>query len=141
MNETPSAPAASAVAENIDLVLLAIVGGVMSVAFGESNTEGSSFELNLSGAPFLIYIAICFGYFFILENATGQTLGKKSMNIKVIAVEGPLTTQKVAIRTILRVVDGFPWIIPNLLGTVVAATSSKHQRIGDMAASTLVVRT
>ena len=59
---------------------------------------------------------------------------------KVVAAGGLLTPRKIAIRTLLRVVDGFPWILPYLVGTVVAGTSSKHQRIGDMAAKTLVVR-
>jgi uncharacterized RDD family membrane protein YckC len=89
---------------------------------------------------FWLYIVLCFAYFFALENTTGQTLGKKIMGIKVVAVSGVLTPQKVAVRTLLRVVDGFPWFLPYLVGTVVAATSSKHQRIGDMAAKTLVVR-
>ena len=149
MNEAPS-PAAPVVAENIlgirivagiiDVIVLAILGGVMSAIFGESEADGSSFALNLSGVPFIVYIVLCFAYFFALENAIGQTLGKKVMGIKVVAVDGLLTPPKVAIRTVLRVVDGFPWFLPYLVGTVIAATSSKHQRIGDMAARTLVVR-
>jgi len=149
MNDTPT-PAAPVVAENIlgirivagfiDVIVLAILGGVMSAIFGESEADGSSFALNLSGMPFIIYIALCFAYSFVLETATGQTLGKKLMGIRVVAVDGLLTPQKVAIRTLLRVVDGFPWFLPYLVGTVIAATSSKHQRIGDMAAKTLVVR-
>ena len=89
---------------------------------------------------FWLYIVLCFAYFFIFENATGQTLGKRVMGIKVVAADGLVTPQKVATRTLLRVLDGFPWVLPYLVGTVVAATSSKHQRIGDMAAKTLVVR-
>ncbi len=149
MNDAP-APAAPVVAENIlgirivagfiDVIVLAILGGVMSAIFSESEADGSSFAFNLSGVPFIMYIVLCFAYFFVMENATGQTLGKKVMGIKVVAVEGVLTPQKVAVRTLLRIVDGFPWILPYLVGTVIAATSSKHQRIGDMAAKTLVVR-
>ena len=149
MNDAP-APAAPVVAENIlgirivagfiDVIVLAILGGVMSAIFGESEADGSSFALNLSGVPFIFYIVLCFAYFFVMENATGQTLGKRVMGIKVVAVDGLLTPQKVATRTLLRVIDGFPWVLPYLVGTVIAATSSNHQRIGDMAAKTLVVR-
>ena len=149
MNDTP-APAAPIAAENIlgvrivagiiDFITLAILGGVMSAIFGESEADGSSFAFNLSGVPFIVYIVLCFAYFFVFENATGQTLGKKVMGIKVVAADGLLTPQKVATRTLLRMVDGFPWVLPYLVGTVVAATSSKHQRIGDMAAKTVVVR-
>jgi uncharacterized RDD family membrane protein YckC len=147
MNETPT-PAAPAVAENIlgirivagiiDVVILAVLGGVMSALFGESEADGSSFSFNLSGVPFLVYLVLCFAYYFVMENATGQTVGKKAMNIKVVPVEGDLTPQKVLIRTVLRIVDGLPFLY--LVGVIAAATSSKHQRIGDMAAATLVVR-
>jgi uncharacterized RDD family membrane protein YckC len=147
MNETPT-PAAPAVAENIlgirivagiiDVVILAVLGGVMSALFGESEADGSSFSFNLSGVPFLVYLVLCFAYYFVMENATGQTVGKKAMNIKVVPVEGDLTPQKVLIRTVLRIVDGLPFLY--LVGVVAAATSTKHQRICDMAAATLVVR-
>ena len=133
MNDTP-APATPVAAENIlgvrivaviiDLIVLAILGGVMSAIFGESEADGSGVALNLSGVSFIVYVALCFAYSFVLETATGQTFGKKAMGIKVMAVDGTLTPQKVGIRTLLRVVDGFPWILPYLVGTVVAATSS-----------------
>ena len=141
-------PAAPAVTENIlgvrivagfiDVIVLLVLGGIMSTLFGESEADGSSFSFNLSGVPFLVYVALCFAYYFVMENATGQTLGKKAMSIKVVAIEGKLTPQKVAIRTILRVVDGLPFLY--FIGVITAATSSKHQRIGDMAGGTLVIR-
>jgi uncharacterized RDD family membrane protein YckC len=42
------------------------------------------------------------------------------------------------VRTILRIVDAFPAFY--LVGFVVMITSQKKQRIGDMAAGTVVVR-
>lgn len=148
MNETssPAAPIAAAdnilgiriVAGIIDVIVLAVLGGVMSALFGESEADGSSFSFNLSGLPFVIYVVLVFAYYFLMEKATGQTIGKKVMGIKVVSLDGALTPQKVAIRTILRIIDGLPFLY--LVGTVVAATSSKHQRVGDMAAGTTVVR-
>jgi uncharacterized RDD family membrane protein YckC len=49
-----------------------------------------------------------------------------------------LTLGKVAIRTVLRIVDGLPFLY--LLGLIVVAVSKQNQRIGDMAAGTLVVK-
>ena len=146
---TESTPqTAPAVAENIlgirivagfiDVIVLVVLGGIMSTIFGESEADGSSFAFNLSGVPFLVYIGLCFAYYFVMENASGQTLGKKAVSIKVVAIEGKLTPQRVVTRTILRVVDGLPFLY--LVGVITAATSSKHQRIGDMAGGTLVTR-
>jgi len=126
------------VAAIIDIVLLAVVFGVMAVLFGDSSSDNSSFSLNLSGGVAIIYFLIVIGYYVGLESMSGQTLGKKVMGIKVVAIDGPLTVGKVAIRTVLRIVDGLPFFY--LLGVIVVAVSKQNQRIGDMAAGTLVVK-
>ena len=147
MNEQPaSAPVASEnitgtriVAALIDIVVLFVVFIIMSALFGDTGSdEDSGFSVNLSGLPALLYFIIVLGYYIVLESAGGQTLGKKIMGIKVVAVDGPLTTGKVIIRTLLRIVDGLPAFY--LLGFIVVATSKRKQRIGDIAAGTLVVR-
>jgi uncharacterized RDD family membrane protein YckC len=43
------------------------------------------------------------------------------------------------IRNVLRLVDGLPFLY--LVGIITIAASKKKQRLGDMAAGTLVVRT
>jgi len=42
------------------------------------------------------------------------------------------------LRTLLLVVEGFPWLLP-LLGWLLVA-STRHRGLGDMVAGTLVVR-
>ena len=121
----------------IDLVLLAILGVVFAVLFGDSSSDGGSFNLSLTGVPFLIYAVLCLLYYFAMEASTGQTVGKMAMRIKVVAAEGELTPGKVALRTILRVIDGFAFY---LVAVIVIAVSKNQQRIGDMAAGTTVVR-
>jgi uncharacterized RDD family membrane protein YckC len=151
MNQADAQPPV-AVAENvtgprivaalIDMVLLGMLFILMSIVFGEasaSSDDGSSgFSVNLSGAPFLLYLLVSFLYFFLLELHTGHTLGKMIVNIRVVAVDGRRTASKIAIRTLLRIVDGLPFFY--LLGLVVVAVSRRNQRIGDMAAGTVVVR-
>jgi uncharacterized RDD family membrane protein YckC len=87
-----------------------------------------------------IYGLLVFGYYLLLEGLVGQTLGKLAVGIKVIAEatgQAP-GIAAAAVRTLLRIVDG-------LLGYTVAfitvLVSPKRQRLGDMAAHTLVVRT
>ena len=148
MNEEQAASPTSAPRENvtgvrivaaiIDIILLAVVFGVMAALFGESSNDDSGFSVNLSGGPAILYFLIVIGYYLGLETMGGQTLGKKVMGIRVVAIDGPLTLGKVSIRTILRILDGLPFFY--LLGIIVVAVSKQNQRIGDMAAGTLVVK-
>ena len=130
------------VAGIIDVVVLAVVFIIMSALFGESESssgDGSaSFEVNLSGFPLLIFMLIFFGYYLIPEAISGQSLGKKMMGLRVIALDGSLSWGKVAIRTVLRLIDGLPFLY--LVGLVCVLFNPKRQRIGDMAAGTIVTR-
>jgi uncharacterized RDD family membrane protein YckC len=151
MNEETTSPAPAAVVDVtgsrivaglIDIVVIAVVFVVMAAIFGDSNAgsddDGSSFSVSLTGPAFIIYILIVVGYYFGLEYKKGQTLGKMIMGLRVAAVEGELTAQKVIIRTLLRIVDSLPVLY--LVGFIVMLTSGRKQRIGDMAAGTVVVK-
>lgn len=131
------------VAAVIDLIILFVVFAVMSAIFGDSSSssgdDGASFSLNLSGAPFILYLLIVLGYYFILELKTGQTVGKMLMKLRVVSVSGaPLTAQNIALRTVLRIVDYLPFFY--LVGFIAMVASKQKQRIGDMATGTLVVK-
>jgi hypothetical protein len=74
-----------------------------------------------------------------LEGYLGQTIGRKATGIRVVT-EATGTTPGVApvtVRTVLRLVDG---LFSYLVAFITTLTSSKRQRLGDMAANTLVVR-
>jgi uncharacterized RDD family membrane protein YckC len=146
MNET-SGVAAPVARENllgvrivagiIDLVVIIILGAIMTALFGDTSNDDDGFNFSLSGVPFIVYVLLSFSYYFFMENATGQTLGKMAMKLKVVSVDGPLTPGKVAVRTVLRIVDGFAFY---LVGVVIIAISKNQQRLGDMAGGTTVVR-
>ena len=125
------------VAGAIDVIVLAVLFFVMSAMFGDTESEGSSFSVNLSGGPALIYFLLVLAYYLVPEGISGQTLGKRIMGLRVVALDASLSWGKVAIRNILRIVDGLP--IFYLVGIIAIAVSKKHQRIGDMAAQTIVV--
>lgn len=82
---------------------------------------------------------IIFGYFVYFEGRSGQTLGKRGLGIAVVKEnDAPMTYGAAAIRNILRIVDGqFLYLI----GIAVIALSEDNQRIGDMLADTVVVKT
>lgn len=68
----------------------------------------------------------------------GQTLGKRLLRLRVVDERGlRLTFAQVAMRNLLRFVDGLP--VAYLVGGVAALTSRRGQRLGDLAAGTLVV--
>lgn len=70
----------------------------------------------------------------------GQTLGKKVLGLRVVDERGlKLRPSQVVIRNLLRFVDCLPLFYA--LGGVVALFNSRSQRLGDLAAGTVVVRT
>jgi len=92
----------------------------------------------LDGLPALLYFIVVLAYYIVPEVQMGKTLGKMVMGLKVVAENGSYSWGKAFIRNILRIVDGLPVLY--LVGVICIAVTKKHQRIGDMAAGTLVVR-
>ncbi len=123
----------------VDGILLAILFWVMSMLFGSSSAAGGEVSASLSGLAFLVYLALVFAYYILMEGYLGQTVGKMLLGIKVVREDnGGVPGLKAAtIRTVLRLVDGFFFYVVAFI-TVLA--SSKNQRLGDMTANTLVVR-
>jgi uncharacterized RDD family membrane protein YckC len=77
----------------------------------------------------------------VLQGLTGWTPGKLLTGIRVRrAAGGAPGIGKAALRWILWIADGFPYVIPGLTGFIVAASTPGHRRIGDMAANTFVVK-
>jgi uncharacterized RDD family membrane protein YckC len=89
---------------------------------------------------FLILVAfsIYWGYFVLFEIWTnGQSPGKKYMKIRVVNAEGGgISFTSIAIRNLLRVVDAIG--LYAVAGIVMFATK-KIQRLGDLAAGTVVI--
>jgi uncharacterized RDD family membrane protein YckC len=121
----------------IDMILLIVLLYLVGIPFGA--TKGAT--VNLQGGPALLYFVLCFAYYILLEWLLAATLGKLLFGVRVVGKGGSkLTLLQSAIRNILRVVDGFPYFLPYLVGFIVAQSSGpRKQRIGDMAAATVVV--
>jgi uncharacterized RDD family membrane protein YckC len=149
MDETPATPSQTEnvtgrriVAGFIDVIVLGILFVVMSALFGDaessSNGDSGNFSVSLSGVPFIIYVLLSIAYYLVPEAMTGQSLGKKIMGLRVVALEDTLSWGKAAIRTVLRIIDSLPVLY--LVGLISVAVTKKNQRIGDLAAGTIVVR-
>lgn len=84
---------------------------------------------------------VLWGYFIYFEAfRDGQTPGKKALGIRVVMEGGtPLNFEAAATRNLIRFLDVQPW--PScLIGGFVMWISAKGQRLGDLAAGTVVVR-
>jgi uncharacterized RDD family membrane protein YckC len=111
----------------------------MSLIFGASSAEGGMASASLGTLGTLLYLILAFAYFTLLEGYRGQTLGKMLLGIKVVREDNGEVPGigAAAIRTVLRLIDG---VFAYLVGFIAIQISSKNQRLGDMAANTLVVR-
>jgi uncharacterized RDD family membrane protein YckC len=88
----------------------------------------------------LLLFGVVWGYPVGMETFWhGRTLGKAVMGLRVVTVEGaPISLRHAAIRAAVGLVD-FPLTF-GLAAVLSALMSKRHQRLGDLAAGTLVVR-
>lgn len=88
----------------------------------------------------LLFFGILWGYPVGMETLwRGRTLGKAAMGLRVVTVEGaPIGFRHAAIRAAVGLVD-FQLTL-GLAAVLSAVVSRRHQRLGDLAAGTLVVR-
>lgn len=88
----------------------------------------------------LLYFVFNIGYFILLEMLwRGQTIGKRMMRLRVQDMHGlKLQPAQLVLRNLLRFVDSLPVLY--FLGGAFAVLSKRSQRLGDLAAGTVVVR-
>ncbi|HEY1662123.1 MAG TPA: RDD family protein [Verrucomicrobiae bacterium] len=88
----------------------------------------------------LAYFVVSIGYGIFFEwSWRGQTIGKKLFRLRVADVEGMrLQFNQIVMRNLLRFVDMLP--VFYFVGGVTCWFSPKCQRLGDIAANTIVVR-
>lgn len=123
----------------VDGVVLAVIFWLFSALFGTTSAEGGEVSASVSGFASLVLFVLAFAYYIVMEGYLGQTLGKMLVGIKVVREDtgGVPGLKAAAIRTVLRIVDGFFFYI---VAFVAVLASQKNKRLGDMAAHTLVVR-
>lgn len=119
------------------VVLVAVMLGTAFLGFADTSEDVAALIL---GVGALVATVALFGYFLLFETLnSGRTPGKAALGIRVIKVDGtPLGFGAVSIRTLLRIVDFLPTAYA--VGMISLLTSSRNQRIGDLAAGTVVVR-
>ena len=124
----------------IDGLLLGALYSAIYAAFGDVRDEGAwRWTGTLPVAASVLYGILVAAYFILMEAYLGRTVGKMVVGIRVITEETGQVPglARAAMRTVLRLVDG---LICYGVAFVVVLATPKRQRLGDMAARTLVVR-
>lgn len=131
-------PVTRFLAWSVDLAVIAAASAILNkvlMIFGViSHDIATAFSI-------LLYFAVSIGYGIVMEwYRQGRTLGKQLLNLRVMDLYGlRLEFSQIVIRNLLRFVDGLPAFY--LVGGVAGLISSRAQRLGDLAANTIVVWT
>jgi uncharacterized membrane protein SpoIIM required for sporulation/uncharacterized RDD family membrane protein YckC len=119
------------------LMLLQFAGGATGLWHLGAGLEGwvLAFVILLSFLTF-------FGYFAAFEALNGgRTPGKQALGIRVVMETGHAVTPTGAIvRNLVRLLDCYFPLLPFLPGLVMVFLHPRNQRLGDLAAGTIVVR-
>ncbi len=149
------------VAALIDMILFAILVGILFSAFGEQgdtfgvigceDIEGSFkqclvlndtiylVEGGEAAVVSLIELAYLIGIFVAMRGLTGKTPGTIAMGLRCVDEAGqPIGIGKGFVRSIAGIVDYIPCCFP-LVGVITIFAAKGHRRVGDMAAKTFMV--
>jgi uncharacterized RDD family membrane protein YckC len=141
----PAGLGSRAAAFIIDTALLTITNIIIIIALFISMNASifNFFETDipsyLFAAVFILIFILNWSYFFLMEYFTGgRTFGKMWLGIRVIQENGhSITLLSSLIRNLLRIIDMLP--ANYLIGMLMIFFHSKHKRLGDLVAGTVVI--
>ena len=125
------------IAAFLDLLIQGSVLLAAAFALGVLGGDGSG----LAQAAFsIVFFLVFFGYDVLFEvRSRGRTLGKRWTGLRVVRSGGrPITFVPSCVRNVMRLVD----ILPSFyaIGMLSIFVTARNQRLGDLAAGTLIVR-
>ncbi len=89
-----------------------------------------------------VAVAVYLGYFFFCEGLLGATPGKFLFGLRVKRLSGASPSWlQIGVRTLCRLVEVNPVVVGSLPACILILATSKHQRLGDLLAGTVVVST
>jgi uncharacterized RDD family membrane protein YckC len=131
-----ASPVLRAAAFVVDLGVVSATWSIVALAVGLLGIISADFA-GMVGA--IAYFLISQGYGIATEWLwRGQTVGKRVMRLRVIDARGlRLSFAQIVLRNLLRFVDGLPLFY--LVGGAASLLNARAQRLGDLAADTLVI--
>jgi uncharacterized RDD family membrane protein YckC len=130
-------PAARFLAWIIDLACVLAITVPVNMGIQLIAVVSSDFAM---AAGIISYFLVSIGYAILCEwHYKGQTVGKRLMSVRVMDIQGlRLQFSQIVIRNLLRFIDSLP--VCYLVGGLSCLLSPKSQRLGDLAANTIVIR-
>jgi uncharacterized RDD family membrane protein YckC len=122
----------------VDLAVIAMLASVIKQILGPLLVFGQDFAGALN---IIVYFAMSLIYAAAAEWAwRGQTVGKRLLRLRVVDASGlRLEPAQVIVRNLMRLIDALPALY--LVGGFACVVSRRRQRLGDLAAGTVVIRT
>ena len=121
----------------IDFIIIsAISTGVIFASFGSIDYEFEETNFWIENGEYIPTSALFFVYWVILEYKTGQTIGKKILNLKSVNIYG----KNPSLKGVLISCFGKSFLLPFdvILGWIL--TNEKRQRIFNKLGDTIVVK-
>jgi uncharacterized RDD family membrane protein YckC len=108
--------------------------------------DGTCFRMNdtyANGWPLVVLIAMCalylVGVFVVQRGLTGRTIGSMLFMFEVVGEDlRPIGVGRAALRSLAGGIDYLPCCIP-IVGVVTIAATPSRQRVGDLAAASIVI--
>lgn len=128
------------IAAMIDYTIIIALLLIITYLFSRALPPGARFEGALVALLVLIQFGLVLFYHLAFELfCNGQTPGKRWIGIRVVSANGlPLTATGAVIRNLVRLFDFLPIFYG--VGLVVLFATRNTQRLGDLAARTVVIR-
>lgn len=129
-------PVTRCLAAAIDILCAAVIAGIGGRLLGLAGLINEDLSQALI---YFAYFVTTIGYSVVMEwSFRGQTVGKKLLRLRVVDAGGlRLQVHQVLMRNLLRFVDMLPAFY--LLGGLVTLFGRRGQRLGDLAAGTVVI--
>lgn len=120
----------------LDFFCISVITRILGYIIGIFSIISSEFAM---AVWIIVYFIVTIGYGIIMEYFwQGQTIGKRLLKLKVMDIQGLyLQFHQVVIRNLLRFVDILPLFY--FVGGLGCLTTRYSQRLGDVAANTIVV--
>jgi uncharacterized RDD family membrane protein YckC len=130
-------PAARALAWAVDAAAIGTASGLAAKAAKMAGVVSEDWAAALG---VILFFVVSVGYGILLEwRWRGQTLGKRLLRLRVVDAQGlRLQLPQIALRNLIRLVDMLPLLY--LVGGAAGLLTRRCQRLGDLAANTIVAR-